>query len=217
MGTNKAKREEVTASSSSIFDQIVKGGRSSRHDTEPKLTACPPFLYFYSPSEVEVVEGEVWPQPQRIRLEPGVYVNNKGNIDQVLLYQSKSGRTLIEEMPVTAFGETHQGYIKRIQVGKNSDGEPVYHYHDVWTRYHRIGAVTKKEYDYQGFHLFRKQILELMGGSIDPAISKPLLASLQRDLDRARQIAAHYASQAIAVNELEGILAKPETKVKAKD
>ena len=207
MGTKKAPATTPEATDS-IFDQLIKGSKGPGRSSRPQLKPNHPFLYFVSPSEVEIMNGDVCLQPQRVRLEPGVYVDNQGNFDNCLRYQAGLGRQLVDgNIEVIAFGEKVKGYIKRVEVGRNSDGVPFYHYHDVWTRYSRVGSVTVKEFDRDGFHKFRQQCLGVLDlTEVHPSIAKPLLAQMKRALNRAKQTASHYASQTIAVEELSEIL-----------
>jgi len=131
-------------------------------------------------------------------------VSSTGNFDQLLAYQLKIGRILVDgDIEVTAWGEKVRGYIKRRQVGKNADGHAIYHYYDPWTKYSRHGAETKSEFDHAGYQIFREQLLEVLGiDAIHPSIADPLLRGKRNELARAKQAAQHHPSQAQAVTEI---------------
>ena len=203
MGTNKAEPRPQEATQS-IFQQLTKSRSASHRAGTVVLPPKPPFLFFASASEVELLRGKVYLQPQKVRLEPGAMVNSKGDISKLLAYQTKIGRVLVDgDIVVTAWGQQVKGYLHRIQVGKDAGGHPVYHYHDPWTRYIRVGSETKMEFDQAGYTLFRLQLLKVLGiDEVHPAIAGPILSNKKTELARAMQAATHFPSQGIAVHEL---------------
>lgn len=209
MGTKKPEIESKHEPMS-VFQEVTRG-RSAVHSTGiVKLDPKPAFLFFASESEVELVKGKVMPMPLKVRLEPGAMVTSKGDFGPLLQYQAKNGRILVDgDMVVTAWGKQVKGYIQRIKVGLDAGGGPVYHYHDVWTRYVKVGSQTKMEFDHDGYNIFRQQLLGVLGiDEIHPAIAGPMVGNARSELARARQTARINPAQAIAVIELEESLSE---------
>jgi hypothetical protein len=174
-------KKDANASTIQTLSELpVTGPRSKRIP----LPVNYPFRLWVDPLRVRFVDHRPRYNPVAVAIIPGVQnVPGSGDPTNIDAAQVKLGRVPVPiRFPCRAWGEDVVGYIVPLDLGPDSHGEHATHYHDVWTRYDRIGSQMIRRFDQAGWDEFCSSVESLPGlGAVDPTVAEG---------ERARIVAA---------------------------
>ena len=119
------------------------------------------FRYWVAPERVYFSEGVCLYNPVAIGVIPGIQnVPESGDPTTIDGYQlNRAGRTKVPmDFECIAWGELVRGYLVKLFIGADTNGKQLYHFHDVWTRYEKLGASYVRSFDYEGWRDFCKRV-----------------------------------------------------------
>lgn len=161
----------------------------------PELPENHPFRFWVDPRRIHIVKGKAYFLPAAVTTEPGLQgVQDASRVSIMDAYQQDDlGRTIVPmDFEVTAWGKKVKGYVVRRYLGTDLAGKKLYHYHDVWTRFRKVGAILERDFDREGWIAFCRSVESLVGGPPDRIIVEAqrvrvqnVAASLRRSAHRS--------------------------------
>lgn len=132
----------------------------------PPLPSTPVFAYFADPTSVQFVEGEALYRPIKVGFEAGIQgVRDGSGLAASVEYETRTNRRILIPLDrsCVAWGQTHGGYVQRIDLAPDRRGKARYHHADVWTRYDVVGSQVHASFDHDGWLAFCRGLVDLLG------------------------------------------------------
>lgn len=132
----------------------------------PPLPSTPIFAYFADPTSVQFVDGEAVYRPVKVPFEAGIQgVRDGSGVAASIEYETRTNRRILIPLdrPCVAWGQSHGGYVQRIDLAPDRRGKARYHHADVWTRYDVVGSQVHQSFDQDGWLDFCRGLVDLLG------------------------------------------------------
>lgn len=189
-------------------------GGGSFHELPPESAQArdripgfkPEWRYAVSPTEMQVIAGEVLPFPAQITIRPGVNGTTATGDSSVAEASqgSRLGRIVVPlSVQVVAWGAKRTGYLVAY------DGTRGRYHVSAWQRPRRLGASIVWDVDWDGWIGFLRQLKTMyLSDTIDPLVAEATLAPLLAEIASLEGPAQHNPAAARRLAELRARLPK---------